>query len=91
MALGGSSLRDEQADRLIEAVVRHGNQLGNNLVHMKRFTKKQSEDQETFLAELQSQNSDLQKQAVRATQLAAGAAIVSAFVTAVQVGLAILR
>lgn len=83
-------MRDEQADRLIEAVVEHGNQLGRNMVHLKRFSEKQNEDQEGFLADLQSQNSELQKQAVRATQFAAGAAIVSAFVTAVQVGILIL-
>lgn len=84
-------MTDDQFDRLERAVVEHGNQLGHNLVHLKRFNAAQNERQEELLRELQKTNDAMQKQALKATQFAAGATGAAAIVTAIQVGFSIWR
>lgn len=71
-------MKDEHFDRLERALVEHGNQLGGNLVHLKRFLEAQRKAQETFLREQQETTNKMQRDSVIATRWAAGAATAAA-------------
>lgn len=76
-------MTDEQVNRIIDAVVGHGNQLGVNLVHLKAFLKGLQEEQHQFLAEQRAASDRAQSKAhwtAIFAAIAAGAAAVAACV-----------
>lgn len=77
-------MTDEQFDRLEAAITEHGNQLGVNLVHLKRFVDEQRVAQETFWADQHAANEEHQQAMLNASRwsaFAATAAAVTALVT----------
>jgi predicted negative regulator of RcsB-dependent stress response len=78
-------MKDEKLDQLIEAVGAHGDQLGGNFVHLKRFLERLQTEQLTFLAEQRLASDQAQQKAYRAafwSAVAAGAAALAALVQA---------
>jgi hypothetical protein len=74
-------MADEQLDRPVEAVHSHGDQLGGNLVHLKRFLERLQNEEQTFLAEQRAASDAAQKSAHRTemfSAVAAGAAAMAA-------------
>lgn len=69
---------EKQFDRLERVLVEHGNQLGHNLVHLKKFLDGQRTAQEAFLAEQQAASDRLLQKSVNATRFAAAAAFLAA-------------
>jgi hypothetical protein len=69
---------DEQVDRLVKAVNEHGDQLGGNLVHLKRFLDAQRKAQQKFLAEQRDASDKAQMRASRAAMFSAVAAVIAA-------------
>lgn len=77
----GGRVTDDQIDRIVEAVVGHGNQLGGNLVHLKRFLERLQQEQHQFLAEQRAASDAAQKKAhwtAVFSAIAAGAAALAA-------------
>lgn len=82
-------MTDDQIERLAKAVYDHGDQLGSNLVHLKRFMGAQREAQEKFLAEQREASDKAQKMASHAAIFSAVAAGIAACATIVQVAVLI--
>lgn len=69
---------DDQVERIVKAVNEHGDQLGGNLVHLKRFLDAQREAQQKFLAEQRDASDKAQMKASRAAMFSAVAAGIAA-------------
>jgi hypothetical protein len=82
-------VNDEQLRRLTESIGSHGDQLGGNLVHLKRFLAKQQEEQHKFLAEQRAASDTSQRAANRAAFWSAFAATIVALAAIVQAYVAI--
>lgn len=82
-------MTDDQVDRLAKAISEHGNQLGGNLVHLKRFLDAQREAQQKFLAEQRDASDKAQIRASQAAIFSAVAAGIAACATIVQVAVLI--
>jgi hypothetical protein len=78
-------MTDEQVKFLVAAVAGHGDQLGGNLVHLKRFTERLQQEQQMFLAEQRTASDAAQKKAHWSaifSAIAAGAAAIAAIIQA---------
>lgn len=78
-------MTDEQMNRLVEAVHSHGDQLGGNLVHLKRFFERLQNEEQAFLAEQRAASDAAQNRAHRTAMfsaIAAGAAAIAALLQA---------
>ena len=82
-------MNDEQAKLLIHAVQGHGDQLGDNLVLLKRFMQGLQKDQQQFLAEQRAASDTAQTRANRAALWSAVAAIAAALAAIVQAYVAV--
>ncbi len=74
-------MTNEQLNRLIESVQAHGDQLGRNLVHLKRFSERLQQEEQVFLAEQRAASDAAQSTAHRTaafSAIAAGAAAIAA-------------
>ncbi|WP_309623372.1 hypothetical protein [Novosphingobium sp.] len=74
-------MTDEQFERLVNAVQVHGDQLGGNLVHLKRFLERLKQDEQSFLAEQRAASDRAQDKAHRTaifSAIAAAAAAIAA-------------
>jgi hypothetical protein len=69
---------EDELNKLANAIIEHGNQLGINLVHFKGFLERLQGDQQTFLSELQAASDRTQRRASRAAVASAIAAIFAA-------------
>ena len=77
-------MTDEQIKRLVEAVGFHGDQLGGNLVHLKRFLERLQSEEQVFLAEQRAASDAAQQKAHRTAFFAAIAAGASAIAALLQ-------
>ena len=78
-------MTDEQLERLVTALAAHGDQLGGNLVLLKKFLAAQEEEQRKFLAEQREASDRAQAKAnwtAIFAAIAAGAAAVAAIAQA---------
>lgn len=78
-------MKDDHADKLIDTVREHGNQLSTNLGFLKHFLARLQREQHEFLAEQRQASDRAQKSANRAaifSAIAAGAAALAAIVQA---------
>lgn len=76
-------MTDEQLERLAQALAAHGDQLGGNLVLLKKFLAAREEEQRKFLAEQREASDRAQAKAnwtAIFAAIAAGAAAVAALV-----------
>ena len=74
-------MTDAQFDRLVNALQGHGDQIGGNLVHLKRFLERLQQQDQTFLAEQRAASERAQDKAHRTSMfaaIAAGAAALAA-------------
>jgi hypothetical protein len=72
---------DEQANKVADAIGGHGNDMGRNLVHLKRFLADQQVQQQKFFSQLQAASDKAQRKAALAalwSAIAAGAAAIAA-------------
>ena len=77
-------MTDEQIERLAKVVYDHGDQLGSNLVHLKRFLGAQQEAQQKFLAEQREASDRAQHKASQSAFWSAVAAGIAAIATVLQ-------
>ena len=78
-------MAEDETGRFVRALETHGDQLGNNLVHLKRFLKGLQEEQQSFIAEQREASDAAQKKSYRAafwSAVAAGAAALAAGIQA---------
>jgi hypothetical protein len=78
-------MTNEQFERLVSAVQTHGDQLGGNLVHLKRFLERLQQDEQAFLAEQRAASDKAQDKAHRTaifSAIAAAAAAIAALLQA---------
>lgn len=82
-------MTEDQSEKLVNAIIGHGNSVGGNLVHLKSFLQGRQEDQQAFLDKLQQDQQTFltqqreasdkaQATAHRAAQLSALAAVAAA-------------
>lgn len=71
-------------DLLGKAIAEHGNQLGENIVHLKRFLERLQNEQHDFLAEQRKITEKAQKSANTAAIFSAVAAVAAAVAAIVQ-------
>jgi 2,4-dienoyl-CoA reductase-like NADH-dependent reductase (Old Yellow Enzyme family) len=79
------SMTDEQLKQITEAIHGHGDQLAGNLVHLKRFTERLQQEQQTFLAEQRTASDAAQTKAHWSaifSAIAAGGAAIAAILQA---------
>lgn len=74
---------------IAKAIAAHGDQLGGNIVHLKRFLQGQREAQEAFLAEQRQASDRAQDKAHRTATLAMIATALAAVATGIQAYVAI--
>ena len=84
-------MTDEQVDRLAVAIVEHGNQLGHNMVHLKRFLDAKQSEQHAFLEEQRLASDKAQEKAHRTARWSAAAAGLAAAAAIAQAVFAIWR
>lgn len=77
-------MTEDETGRLARAVESHGEQLGNNLVHLKRFLKGLQDEQQSFITQQREASDAAQKKSHRAAFWSAVAAVAAAFAAAVQ-------
>ena len=79
-------MNESEPESIANAVREHGNQLGNNLAHLKRFLKAQREEQQAFLSEQRELSDKALGKATAAaiwSAVAAGAAALATIVLAI--------
>ena len=77
-------MTDDQVERLAKAVNEHGNQLGGNLVYLKKFMDAQREAQQKFLTEQREASDKAQRMASIAAIFSAVAAGIAAYAAVAQ-------
>lgn len=77
-------MADKDNERLVEAIGAHGDQLGGNLVHLKRFLERLQREQHAFLAEQRAASDKAQRVANWTAIWAAIAATAAAVAAIVQ-------
>jgi ABC-type transporter Mla subunit MlaD len=79
-------MKQEQSDSVVEAILAHGDQLGGNLVHLKRFLQRLQNEQRDFLREQRLASDVAQTTANRSARWSAMAAVAAALAAFVQAG-----